>query len=1191
MKRNLIGLINSTIIIFSLLLSPLNYSYISVQAAPLGASPLNDPWYMHVNVNPPFPYTYSGDNTEGTTSAYDPYLSCVSPTEQGLGSVWFRYFPASDGTLTVDTIGSTTDTVLGIWNSVTDPQVPSDWTAASTDPLDSCNDDYPTLGTASQIEIPVESSKNYFIEVVTARNSQGEYTLNVNLTPDEPIALNSFTLKNPATSPTNSDILVFLATFSKPVTGVDIADFEVNSTSTATVTSVDQVTTSSYDITISGGDLAAFNGTVNLNLSGSQDITDLALNPLPAAEPLTDETYTVDSTIPVCYVKWDASGANDGTSWADAFNDLQSALVSSPCTEIWVAAGKYTPGILNTDTFQLVNGVDLYGGFDGTENSLNERDPGGNPTILSGDIDSNDSQTPIITDITTVTGNNGNSFHVVSGATSAILDGFTITAGYAFGPNPRDKGAGMYNKDSDPIITNISFIGNYSDDFAGGMYNDNSDPKLTNVTFSDNQAQNYGGGMANRFTSSPTLINVTFSGNTSLWNGGGMLNNDSTPALTNVTFYGNSSGSGGGMDNGNSNPTINNTIFWGNVASSGAQINNSTSTPVLSDSVIQDGCPEGSTCTNIISADPLLGVLGIYGGNTQTIPLLTGSSAIDALVTGTNGCGTTITFDQRGMSRPQGTGCDIGAYEAEPEPTPTPEFTATNTLIPTDTATATLFPTDTATATLFPSDTSTATLAPTDTETATLVPTETTTLVPTETTTLVPTSTTTATMTPSITNTLLPTSTMRPTATPRPLYAYDLLHSGNFGSLTTSNCRAIGYAQKVNSGTGTVYIRIYVDDVLVAGKYTAKGGGINFDLTTLPGNPITTDIEHTIRLMAVLENGQPYDLINPITHQPGGSLICSSSVATATPTNTSPAPTNTPIGPTSTASATRTNTSTPLPSNTPGATATPRPLYAYNLVHNGTFGSQTAANCRAIGYAKKVSGGTGTVYIRIYVDNVLVGGKFTSSGGEINFDLLALPGNPFTLGTEHSVRLMAILENGQPYNLINPSSGLAGGMLSCSAPTATATLTSTVEIPTNTPDGPTSTASATQTNTSIPLPTNTPGITATATPRPLYPYYLVHSGNFGSQSLANCRATGYAQKVNSGTGTVYIRIYVDDVLVAGKYTAKGGEINFDLLALPGNPFTTGVEHKVKLMAILENGQPYNLTNPITHQPGGLLTCQ
>jgi hypothetical protein len=53
-----------------------------------------------------------------------------------------------------------------------------------------------------------------------------------------------------------------------------------------------------YDVTVSGGDLANFNGTVGLNLSASQNITDLTGNALPAGEPTTDETYTVDNTAP-----------------------------------------------------------------------------------------------------------------------------------------------------------------------------------------------------------------------------------------------------------------------------------------------------------------------------------------------------------------------------------------------------------------------------------------------------------------------------------------------------------------------------------------------------------------------------------------------------------------------------------------------------------------------------------------------------------------------------------------------------------------------------------------------------------------------------------------------------------------------------------------------------------------------------
>jgi hypothetical protein len=53
------------------------------------------------------------------------------------------------------------------------------------------------------------------------------------------------------------------------------------------------------------------------------------------------------------------------------------------------------------------------------------------------------------------------------------------------------------------------------------------------------------------------------------------------------------------------------------------------------------------------------------GGPTWTIALLSGSPAIDRIPPGTNGCGTTITTDQRGVARPHGGGCDIGAYEAD----------------------------------------------------------------------------------------------------------------------------------------------------------------------------------------------------------------------------------------------------------------------------------------------------------------------------------------------------------------------------------------------------------------------------------------------------------------------------------------------------------------------------------------------
>jgi predicted outer membrane repeat protein len=383
-----------------------------------------------------------------------------------------------------------------------------------------------------------------------------------------------------------------------------------------------------------------------------------------------------------CYVDVDAVGANDGTSWTNAYTDLQLALGASPCTEVWVAAGVYKPttGTDRTATFRLKNGVALYGGFAGTETVRDERDWTANVTILSGDLNGDD---------VGFTNNSENVYHVVTGATGATLDGFTITAGNANVANvmdPNGNGGGMLNNSgssptltnlifsgnstlyygggmlnwhsSSPTLTNVSFNGNSADSDGGGMFNwSSSSPALTNVTFSGNSAV-VGGGMYNYLSSNPTLTNVTFTNNSATTlRGGGMYNYQSSPTLTNVTFSSNSAfTTGGGMYNEvGSNPQIRNTIFWGNTATSGAQIYNTGSAPVVSDSVVQDGYAGG---TNIITTDPMLGALGNYGGSTQTIPLLSGSSAID---TGNDAiCPAT---DQRGVIRPQGAHCDIGSYE------------------------------------------------------------------------------------------------------------------------------------------------------------------------------------------------------------------------------------------------------------------------------------------------------------------------------------------------------------------------------------------------------------------------------------------------------------------------------------------------------------------------------------------------
>jgi len=290
----------------------------------------------------------------------------------------------------------------------------------------------------------------------------------------------------------------------------------------------------------------------------------------------------------VCYVKWNASGTtHDGTSWTNAYTDLQSSLGASPCTEIWVAAGTYKPSVLTVPpdvrsaTFLLKNGVALYGGFAGTETLRSERMYMTNVSILSGDIDNNDNQTPIITNIATVTGNKTNSYHVVTagdGTTStAVLDGFTITAGYS--DNGTDlSGGGLWiighsPNLSSPTLSNLTISGNYGgSNGGGGARLGSSTSTLTNITFSNNTSTGAGGGLEiSNASSAVVLTNVTFSGNstsTTASSGGGVfLTTGVTATLNDVTFSGNIAGPTGGSAIG-TNPsatlTINNSIIWGN---------------------------------------------------------------------------------------------------------------------------------------------------------------------------------------------------------------------------------------------------------------------------------------------------------------------------------------------------------------------------------------------------------------------------------------------------------------------------------------------------------------------------------------------------------------------------------------------------------------------------------------------------
>ena len=323
---------------------------------------------------------------------------------------------------------------------------------------------------------------------------------------------------------------------------------------------------------IDAGNNAAVPVAITTDLDGSQRSVNI---PGTGTAAVDMGAYETQLSSPVIYVNRDSAGPlRDGTSWATALTSLQSALAAANGNnEIWVAAGTYYPGPAGNRlaTFQLKNHVALYGGFAGTENSRDQRDPAALPTTLSGDIDHNGTR------------DDGNAYHVLTGSgteASAVLDGFTISAGVANGADPHNWGGGMYNNAGSPTLTHVTFSGN-SAISGGGMLNQSSSPALTDVTFSANTAT-YGGGLYNWISSSPTLTDVTFSANTAT-DGGGMYNNGSSPTLTNVTFSGNSAPNGGGMFNNGSSPTLTNVTFSGNSAWDGGGMANYSSSPTLTD--------------------------------------------------------------------------------------------------------------------------------------------------------------------------------------------------------------------------------------------------------------------------------------------------------------------------------------------------------------------------------------------------------------------------------------------------------------------------------------------------------------------------------------------------------------------------------------------------------------------------------
>lgn len=352
----------------------------------------------------------------------------------------------------------------------------------------------------------------------------------------------------------------------------------------------------------------------------------------------------------IIFVKAGATGARNGTSWADAFDDLQDAIdAAHPYDSIFVAAGVYKPTRTlggssdpRDKTFLLKNEVAIFGGFDGT-------------VVLSGNIgnlsDSLDNCYHVVTGIglsspyytrlekLTITEGNangtdsnnvggvfiprnvgggiyqincGNKLYAVSVTrNTALLGGagmnndnciFPIIDYCSFNENilngkdtSRGGGAGMRNANSNPVIISGSFRFNIARGTQGGagMRNEASSPRLEgfNIFLRNTEEGGRGGaGIYNANGSNPEMIEPSFSRNRTTGRGGAIYNERSSPFLQWASFSRNIAETGGGaIENDNeSNPYIEACTFSSDsTMGNGGAIENRASSPIINNCSFQ----------------------------------------------------------------------------------------------------------------------------------------------------------------------------------------------------------------------------------------------------------------------------------------------------------------------------------------------------------------------------------------------------------------------------------------------------------------------------------------------------------------------------------------------------------------------------------------------------------------------------
>lgn len=377
----------------------------------------------------------------------------------------------------------------------------------------------------------------------------------------------------------------------------------------------------------------------------------------------------------VIYVDVDATGINDGSDWANAFPDFQTALffvknTSCLIEEIWIAEGTYYPSVNKEGqipknprkaSFFIDFDIKIYGGFDGTETNLSERDWLSHASILSGDIG-------------VVNDNSDNAFHIIESENLTVeflMDGLHITGGNA---NDNDSGGGWKNDgfSSSHVLTisNCQFYENNASFSGGAIINYHANLVITNCIFSGNTGQGVGGAICNTpdgFNNNRlfSLTNCAFIGNSAV-KGGAIYQDFSDDFSSPPTSFQviNCSFSGNLTTNSNSGAIqyddffvpgeITNSILWGN----GSDLNAFEDDITINNSIIEQDWEKG---TNIYTFPPDFVAQPSIGSSIGDLRLDTCSPAINIGDNNEN----SIPNDLDNNDRIFDNIIDLGAYELQ----------------------------------------------------------------------------------------------------------------------------------------------------------------------------------------------------------------------------------------------------------------------------------------------------------------------------------------------------------------------------------------------------------------------------------------------------------------------------------------------------------------------------------------------